>query len=455
MISHLMKVRYCLALALIMLTCSAQAKKTVKEYYQNGELKFEGRYVYTWKQDDFLDQLIMEGPANDYNYRKHNDLAELNLYRNLMPTKCYEGFCRFYHPGGQKFFEGNYEHGVPQGKFTYWYDNGAKSAEISFVNGMADGNWQIWEKDGSSRAFFSYRAIPQDTLAKLYSDILFLDRDRDNDAERSQASLFYYMNRRAIFDQIGSPFRQAYNDHFHAFKECMENELFKSADWDGKFIRNKDGKPFLEFYFTHNVPSGTWKHWESGHLQFECTFKEGKLISAKDYMKEENNQRFEKIQQELRDDSVRRAERRSNPSSVGSIDLRTAEPQAIDPGVVESTPGFPPAPQPPADRVFTYVEQMPEFPGGISAMNTFIEKNIRYPEKARKNNIQGRVIVQIVIKEDGHVDAGKIKIIRSLGYGTDEEVIRIIKSMPVWKPGKQNGRVVPVFFSIPVTFKLQ
>lgn len=107
----------------------------------------------------------------------------------------------------------------------------------------------------------------------------------------------------------------------------------------------------------------------------------------------------------------------------------------------------------PQREVFQIVEEMPEFPGGESKMYEFILKNIKYPEMARENKIKGRVYVQFVVSKDGSLN--KIKVLRGIGGGCDEEAVRIVKRMPKWKPGKQNGKTVPVQFTLPFNFKLQ
>lgn len=100
-----------------------------------------------------------------------------------------------------------------------------------------------------------------------------------------------------------------------------------------------------------------------------------------------------------------------------------------------------------------FVQQMPEYPGGQQALNHFISQNLKYPEKAAEMGISGRVVVQFEVDETGTIS--KIKVIRGIGGGCDEEAIRIIKLMGRWKPGKQNGKAVKTMFTIPITFALK
>jgi len=103
-------------------------------------------------------------------------------------------------------------------------------------------------------------------------------------------------------------------------------------------------------------------------------------------------------------------------------------------------------------EIFTFVEQMPEFYGD---MMMFISKNIRYPKEALEKGAEGRVVVNFIINEDGSIDKDNIQVVKSVGFGMDEESIRVVKLMPNWKPGKQNGRPVAVRYTLPISFKLK
>lgn len=121
-------------------------------------------------------------------------------------------------------------------------------------------------------------------------------------------------------------------------------------------------------------------------------------------------------------------------------------------------PVSPEAKEAPADstakeEVFMVAEQMPEFPGGMEEMLKFLQENVKYPENAMKNNVQGRVIVQFVVEKDG--TPTEFKVLRSVDPDLDAEALRVMKAMPKWKPGMQRGEVVRVKYTVPVSFKLQ
>ena len=105
------------------------------------------------------------------------------------------------------------------------------------------------------------------------------------------------------------------------------------------------------------------------------------------------------------------------------------------------------------EEVFISVEQMPQFPGGEAALLKYLSSHINYPPMAAENNIQGRVVVQFVINKTGMV--GEVKVIRSVDKELDMEAVRVCKSLPKFTPGRQNGQAVSVWYTLPVTFKLQ
>lgn len=105
------------------------------------------------------------------------------------------------------------------------------------------------------------------------------------------------------------------------------------------------------------------------------------------------------------------------------------------------------------NEIFTVVEQQPEFPGGMGELGRFLARNLRYPAEAVKNRTEGRVFVQFVVSEMGEIR--DTRILKGIGFGCDEEALRVMKSMPRWLPGKQNGRAVSVQFNLPINFAIE
>jgi periplasmic protein TonB len=124
---------------------------------------------------------------------------------------------------------------------------------------------------------------------------------------------------------------------------------------------------------------------------------------------------------------------------------------------VDNAPPPPPVPKEKPvveeDKPIVIVEQMPQFPDGEAAMFKYLAENIQYPAVARENGIEGKVFISFVVNTDGSiVDA---KVVRGIKGGCDEEALRVVRMMPKWKPGKQQGRAVRVLYNLPINFRLE
>ena len=106
----------------------------------------------------------------------------------------------------------------------------------------------------------------------------------------------------------------------------------------------------------------------------------------------------------------------------------------------------------PEHEVYQIVEQMPQFPNGEEAMMQYIAEQVKYPAEAKKADAQGRVFVGFIVEPDGSLS--DFKVLRGIGHGCDEEALRVVKSMPKWKPGMQRGKAVRVQYLVPVNFML-
>lgn len=106
-----------------------------------------------------------------------------------------------------------------------------------------------------------------------------------------------------------------------------------------------------------------------------------------------------------------------------------------------------------SNKVYETVEQLPEFPGGLEALIDFLSSNVHYPENAVKNNIEGRVLVQFIVDKTGQVT--DVKVARSVDEELDAEAVRVAKMLPRFEPGRQDGKPVSVWYTLPIVFKLQ
>ncbi|MBC3784239.1 TonB family protein [Spirosoma utsteinense] len=140
-----------------------------------------------------------------------------------------------------------------------------------------------------------------------------------------------------------------------------------------------------------------------------------------------------------------------NVTMARAIALRevVVETEELTPGTTKPTSTTSPNRK---GEVFTVVEQAPEFPGGMDELEVYLTKNLRYPADARKANVKGRVFVQFVVTETGTIES--LRILRGIGFGCDEEAVRVVSRMPNWTPGKQNGKPVSVQYNLPILFDL-
>ena len=101
--------------------------------------------------------------------------------------------------------------------------------------------------------------------------------------------------------------------------------------------------------------------------------------------------------------------------------------------------------------VYSVVEEMPEYPGGMNELAKYLSENIKYPEEAKEIGIGGRVFISFIVEKDGSVN--EVSVIRSVDPLVDNEAVRVVKTMPKWKPGKQNGKIVRVSYILPINFQ--
>jgi len=103
-------------------------------------------------------------------------------------------------------------------------------------------------------------------------------------------------------------------------------------------------------------------------------------------------------------------------------------------------------------QVFDVVEQMPEYPGGMQALFEYLGQNLKYPEDAKEQKIEGRVIAIFVVETDGSIS--NVEVVKPVFPSLDAEAVRVLSGMPKWKPGMQSGKVVRVKYTVPINFSL-
>ena len=133
---------------------------------------------------------------------------------------------------------------------------------------------------------------------------------------------------------------------------------------------------------------------------------------------------------------------------TGDVEV-IAAPEAKAPTVIEKAVEV----EAKSETEFVIVEQQPEFPGGMKALADFLGKSLKYPRAAASAGVSGKVFVSFIVNSDGSLT--DLQVLKGIGFGCDEEAIRVMQKMPRWKPGKQSGRAVRVKFNLPISFTLE
>jgi protein TonB len=191
-------------------------------------------------------------------------------------------------------------------------------------------------------------------------------------------------------------------------------------------------------------------------------------VKRKDIVKQENVEKVvEKVKSSIKftapvikkDNEVRpedmmksQEEILSSKTAIGSFDVKGNDESGEVLKAKEVIATEPVKPKEEENKVFDVVEQMPSFPGGQGALMNYLNSNIKYPVIAEENGIQGRVVVQFVVGKDGSIS--NVHVVKSVDPSLDKEAVRVVKNMPRWIPGKQNGQSVTVRYTLPVTFRL-
>lgn len=143
-------------------------------------------------------------------------------------------------------------------------------------------------------------------------------------------------------------------------------------------------------------------------------------------------------------------------TAIGALDVKGNSDNGVVMQVTQRVADEPVKAEPKPEvenKVFDVVEQMPSFPGGPAALMKYLADNIKYPVVAQENGVQGRVVVSFVVERDGSIS--DVQVVRSVDPSLDKEAQRVVRSMPKWIPGKQNGSAVRVKYNVPVSFRLQ
>lgn len=397
----------------------AQKKQTI--YYPNGKIAFEGRFQLAWNQSEKFE--AADATETERSLEEGMDLEDrgrmLSFYKDIIPSRIYEGTCRYYYGDGQLFAEGNYTSGFKNGTFKFYHPNGKLGARQFYKWGMATGHWQSWDEQGRLTRSFDYQPIPESMLQSINEKSLVSKREEP----ARELKLFFGLEYEDFFDNSDRKF----GDHWHnlaIFKRYVTKKLYHKAIKEGAFKVWEGGKPYLEMNFGNNIPVGTWRIYDDDKPAFEIVFEGGKIIKATDFLKPENN--F---------GSPEYLARKKEATQVMISD----DVNAVDPGIA------------PKEEIFRTVQQRPE--AGYN-FNKYISDNLNAPKNIDVS-LGTRVIVEFVVRNDGRID--KVRAIRSekVDPALVKEVIKVVQQMPKWKPGMQNGRAVDVLLTYPVQLEIK
>jgi|GEM_PF-3401659 TonB family protein len=397
----------------------AQQKQTI--FYEDGQKAIEGSWRYTG-------MLPYSNSTDGY----YGGMLEQWLQTEQLAFSYSAEISKLYYVSAYILFNGPYQS---------WYTNGKPHMTCTFKNNIIDGPVVVYHRDGTKAIDLGFT---NGCITGRYTDFYTNGQKRLTGtyqpfSRKEQDSLVWYFKRK-----ITAPFK--YSDNLKNTVASEVNSKFRNYTRHILLYSKKTG-PF-EYYnetgdlaavmnYKNNKAEGDWILYKAGQVNLRATFKADTLVTATDANGKDWLELLKQQQQEQLDAKM-------EGKSWGSPD-----PNAIDPGIGVDAP--PAEVAQPGPQVFRFVEQMPEFPGGTSAMSSFITNNLKYPEKAMKNGIQGRVIIQFVVGADGSIR--DVEAVRKLDPDCDKEAIRVVKKMPKWKPGKQNGRAVAVYFNLPVSFK--
>ena len=384
-----------LAFLCLSFTLSAQTRA---EYYPNGNKKFEGEYFMAWSSDERKLELDIQRLDKGRQFNMGSS-TRFDAPCSFLPVKIYNGKCSFYFDDGKKSHEGTYKAGVRHGMFTYWKRDGSKLAERSYVNGMADGKWTSYLPDGRAVVIANYRPFSEALLDSLRNAFETVEGFEDMEHSSNLLNLEGRMKISATGE---------YANVLRPYERDIERTLVVfnvRTGWHGEFqvFHPENGKKKLDAFFKDNRKHGNWKLFDDeGKLALEMKFDKDELVYAKDH----------------------KPSLMQSQSVVGTI---------LD--------------QPVSSEIFKYVEQMPEAPYDV---HKYLNDNLKYP-KGPEADAGARVVVQFVVTEDGTITDPKIVDHSPAVF--HKEALRLVQSMPKWRPGKQNGRPVKVYFTLPILFR--
>lgn len=388
-------------LLLCSLSLHAQQLRTL--YYRDSTRAMEGRWQYInhsvlpARFNDIYYQVTGENilgrpilPVPDY----RQDLDKDNLY--FLGLYC-EGPVKIWYPNGRLKSVTTFVHGIPEGPYQLNYPGGTVALQGNLSDGMPIGDWTSYYEQGQACFTGTYLPYSQDELQLrapgARSGTTDLPPDDSMNIESTNEAMETYRIRHRF-------------DAYQCGMASKRNGIFT-------FYR-KDGRKEAQLSYSNNIRNGDWQLWnDSSQLRLHLVYRNGRLQQITD--------------------------------STGTYTVALYTRKKLRARAGQHGEGIVP-PEPP--EIFTYVEQAPEFQGSVER---YVRQHIRYPRKMSRY-LDSTAVVQFYIEGDGQIS--NISILKSAYPPLDKEIVRVLSTMPRWRPGKQQGRPIRVYRKLSIRFGL-
>lgn len=405
----------------LFLSTAAIAQKTRTIYYPSGKKALEGQWTLEagYHAIDNVGDWFLNNNKNELShvYLTFQDLqGQVQGFAAAGVRLRYNGQLRGWYHNGERKFEVTYNNGVLDGPAAFFQTNGQPYLRGAFSNGMLTGTWTSYNLYGRIESTGSYKPLTQEELEEVVLNGITNARQIQSIAEsRKLQCLPYKEYETPGISETVMKFEGAFPYH----------NMFPYGRADGLFqLYDTSGRVYARYHFKDGKRNGIWEILEpySTTYPFRMQYENGRMIATS--LRDEPLQPIVQIAAE----GKKPLSRLSQPKGTRSP---TAE-QLSSPS-----------------HIHAVVDQVPEY---NSDVRVFIQQNVRYPEAAKKAGIEGRVVVQFIVNADGLTENATVT--RGIGYGCDEEALRLVRSMSRWRPAKVNGKPVRSYFSLPIKFAL-
>ncbi len=422
-------------------------------YYSNGKKFLEGHWTFT-KRDmlpaaaGLINGLTQTQPNADYPpLGGRADADEVALQPSRWPSTgpvqflqiVPEGLLTYWSVDKEAYMTITYKAGVPHGPFADYYSPDQPVVKGDMLNGMPDGPWVYYYKSGKPFYTGTYKAYSQAQLEQLWAgNFSGLKGGPPTTAFYS----FGHMDRAARLSfRLGGSLQ-------------FLDILMGGTQKEGLFtFRRKNGAMWAQVYFDGDVPAGTWKIWKEDQKtpHLILVWEAGAHISAiTDSTGRSTTLEAREEELDVWEKARRAAYRPPGAKTVGKTP-RSGDINGIDPGMVKPPVTVNPKKRaaPDTPLVYYYVQEMPKFDGDV---NAWLAENARFPIATESGTPAKGVVTKFIVQPNGTLT--NIELHKGVRPDLDAEALRLIKAMPKWNAGRQNGELVPVHYKLGVRFKL-